>query len=117
MGPNFNGVVNKVPHLHAFPHWDWEEGDSVDIWCFSNADSVELKINGKLYEPAVPGPAPSAAKQDMPQFGHVQWSKVPFAKGTSNFANMPGMVILFGRASGILQALTEAQATVNSEAQ
>jgi len=34
--------------LHLFPHWNWIEGDSIDMWCYySNADEVELYVNGK----------------------------------------------------------------------
>lgn len=33
--------------LHLFPHWNWIEGQTVDLWCYySNADEVELFING-----------------------------------------------------------------------
>lgn len=33
--------------LHLFPHWNWEEGQEVDMWCYyNNADEVELFING-----------------------------------------------------------------------
>lgn len=36
------------PVLHLFPHWNWIEGDPVDMWCYyNNADEVELFINGK----------------------------------------------------------------------
>ena len=37
-----------VDVLHLFPHWNWAEGDKVDVWCyFSGADEVELFLNGK----------------------------------------------------------------------
>ena len=33
--------------LHVFPHWNWNEGDSVDVWAYYNqADQVELFVNG-----------------------------------------------------------------------
>ena len=36
------------PVLHLFPHWNWEEGQQIDMWCYyNNADEVELFINGK----------------------------------------------------------------------
>ncbi len=32
--------------LHLFPHWNWKEGEVVDMWCFyNNADEVELFVN------------------------------------------------------------------------
>lgn len=33
--------------LHLFPHWNWKEGQEVDLWCYyNNADEVELFVNG-----------------------------------------------------------------------
>ena len=33
--------------LHLFPHWNWIEGQPVDMWCYyNNADEVELFVNG-----------------------------------------------------------------------
>lgn len=34
--------------LHLFPHWNWTEGQEIDMWCYyNNADEVELFINGE----------------------------------------------------------------------
>ena len=36
------------PVLHLFPHWNWLEGQEIDMWCYYNhADEVELFVNGK----------------------------------------------------------------------
>ncbi|MBO6189087.1 MAG: DUF4982 domain-containing protein [Prevotella sp.] len=36
------------PVLHLFPHWNWLEGQQIDLWCYyNNADDVELFVNGK----------------------------------------------------------------------
>lgn len=33
--------------LHLFPHWNWEPGQEIDMWCYyNNADEVELYVNG-----------------------------------------------------------------------
>lgn len=33
--------------LHLFPHWNWKDGQEIDMWCYySNADEVELYVNG-----------------------------------------------------------------------
>lgn len=33
--------------LHLFPHWNWENGQDIDMWCYYNqADEVELFVNG-----------------------------------------------------------------------
>ena len=35
------------PVLHLFPHWNWNPGQEVDLWCYyNNADEVELFVNG-----------------------------------------------------------------------
>lgn len=35
------------PVLHLFPHWNWTEGEDIDMWCYyNNADEVELFVNG-----------------------------------------------------------------------
>jgi beta-galactosidase len=33
--------------LHIFPHWNWNEGDVIDVWAYTNYDEVELFLNGK----------------------------------------------------------------------
>jgi beta-galactosidase len=36
------------PVLHLFPHWNWAEGDTVDVWAYyGQADEVELFLNGQ----------------------------------------------------------------------
>ncbi|ANE52083.1 beta-galactosidase GalA [Flavisolibacter tropicus] len=51
--------------LHLSPHWNWKgkEGQLIDVWVNSNADNVELFLNGK-----------SLGKKDMPRNKHLQWS-------------------------------------------
>ncbi len=58
--------------LHIFPHWNWNEGQTVDIWAyFNNADEVELFLNGLSL-------GKKAKEKDV---YHVFW-RVPFQKGT-----------------------------------
>lgn len=34
--------------LHLFPHWNWEDGQEIDLWAYyNNADEIELFINGE----------------------------------------------------------------------
>lgn len=34
--------------LHLFPHWNWLDGQDIDLWCYyNNADEVELFVNGR----------------------------------------------------------------------
>ncbi|MEI8073790.1 MAG: beta-galactosidase GalA [Bacteroidota bacterium] len=51
--------------LHISPHWNWKgkEGKPIDVWVNTNADNVELFLNGK-----------SLGKKDMPRNSHLQWS-------------------------------------------
>ena len=36
------------PVLHLFPHWNWVDGQTIDLWCYyNNADEVELFVNGQ----------------------------------------------------------------------
>ncbi len=58
--------------LHISPHWNWQgkEGKLVDVWVNTNADNVELFLNGK-----------SLGKKDMPRNSHLQW-KVNYEPGT-----------------------------------
>lgn len=34
------------PVLHIFPHWNWNPGQTVDVWAYTNCDEVELFLNG-----------------------------------------------------------------------
>ncbi|HRX94192.1 MAG TPA: beta-galactosidase GalA [Chitinophagaceae bacterium] len=65
--------------LHISPHWNWREkapgwnkpvGDPVDVWVNTNADNVELFLNGK-----------SLGKKDMPRNSHLKWT-VNYQPGT-----------------------------------
>ena len=35
------------PVLHVFPHWNWKTGQTVDVWAYTNAEEVELFLNGR----------------------------------------------------------------------
>ena len=62
--------------LHISPHWNLpagqagKEGQPIDVWVNSNADNVELFLNGK-----------SLGKKDMPRNSHLQWN-VNYEPGT-----------------------------------
>jgi beta-galactosidase len=59
--------------LHISPHWNWsqtaarkgKEGQPVEVWVNSNADNVELFLNGK-----------SLGKKDMPRNSHLKWDVI-----------------------------------------
>ncbi|MBR5158456.1 MAG: DUF4982 domain-containing protein [Bacteroidaceae bacterium] len=61
-----------TPVLHLFPHWNWEPGEQIDMWCYyNNADEVELFINGKS----------QGTRSKDAQHLHVVWN-VTFEPGT-----------------------------------
>jgi len=33
------------PVLHLLPHWNWQEGEVVDVWVYTNCPEVELFLN------------------------------------------------------------------------
>jgi beta-galactosidase len=37
----------EEPVLHIFPHWNWEKGQTIDVWAYTNYDEVELFLNGE----------------------------------------------------------------------
>ena len=59
------------PMAHLLPHWNWPaefRGKAIPVWCYSNADAVELSLNGK---PLGPG-----TRREL----HWEWS-VPYEPG------------------------------------
>lgn len=57
--------------LHLLPHWNWKQGDVVDVWCYyNNADEVELFLNGRSL----------GRKSKTDDQLHAAWS-VPFEVG------------------------------------
>jgi len=58
--------------LHLSPHWNWKgkEGQPVEVWVNTNAETVELFLNGKSF-----------GKKTMPRNSHLKW-RIPFQPGT-----------------------------------
>ncbi len=61
----------RKPVLHIFPHWNWKQGNPVDVWAYFNSDEVELFLNGKSL----------GTKRKSGDDLHVMW-RVPFEPGT-----------------------------------
>jgi beta-galactosidase len=85
----------KEPVLHLFPHWNWQPGQTVNVWCYSNLDSIELFVNGR-----------SQGVRKMEPYGHVEWD-VTFE---------PGMIEARGYKDGKL-VLTDKRETTGVPAQ
>ena len=39
----------QQPTLHVLPHWNWQDGDTVPVFCYTTYPSAELFVNGKSY--------------------------------------------------------------------
>ena len=69
----YQSVWKDTPMVHLMPHWNWagKEGQPIEVWCHTNAASVELFLNGR-----------SLGTEPRPSDGsHLTWS-VPYAPGT-----------------------------------
>ncbi|MCD6346964.1 MAG: glycosyl hydrolase 53 family protein [Bacteroidales bacterium] len=58
---------SKEDVLHISPHWNWpgKEGEIIKVWVNSNADEVELFLNGN-----------SLGVKKMPRNSHLNWDVV-----------------------------------------
>jgi beta-galactosidase len=65
-----SGWTSK-PMVHVLPHWNWKQGDTIPVIAYSNADSVELFLNGQSL----------GVKTFAPGDLQLQWD-VPFTPGT-----------------------------------
>lgn len=63
---------SDAPMVHIFPHWNFKghEGETIDLWAYTNCDEVELLLNKK-----------SLGRQKLEKYGHLSW-KVKYAPGT-----------------------------------
>lgn len=58
--------------LHLFPHWNWADGQTIDMWAYyNNADKVELFINGES----------QGVREKAKDEFHVSW-RVKYIPGT-----------------------------------
>ncbi|RYG32199.1 DUF4982 domain-containing protein, partial [bacterium] len=59
------------PVVYLLPHWNWpgKEGETINVWAHSNADTVELFLNGR-----------SLGTKTMERLGHLEWD-VPYEPG------------------------------------
>src|SRR5205809_5695346 len=59
------------PMLHLLPHWNWAAGDTVDVWAYTNAEQVELYLNGAFL----------GVRRKEGNVGHLMW-RVAYRPGT-----------------------------------
>ena len=67
----YKSVWTDEPVLHIFPHWNWKEGQIIDVWAYTNCDEVELFLNGKSM----------GTKEKTEDTGHIMW-RLQFEPGT-----------------------------------
>ena len=61
----------NTPVLHVFPHWNWKQGEKVDVVAYyNNADEVELFLNGRS----------QGTKRKQNDNMHVFW-RLPYEPG------------------------------------
>ena len=76
------------PVLHLFPHWNWngKAGQEIEVWCYTNLDSVELFVNGQ-----------SLGAQKVERNLHLLW-KATYQPGTIEVrGSKNGKVVLTDR--------------------
>jgi beta-galactosidase len=74
------------PVLHVFPHWNWTAGDTVDVWAYTNADEVELFLNG----------ASHGVRRKAGDALHLMW-RLPYAPGTLRAVARKGGTVMATR--------------------
>jgi beta-galactosidase len=67
----YESVWTEQPMLHLLPHWNWTPGDSIDVWAYTNADEVELFLNGTSL----------GTKRKAEPVSHLMW-RVAYTPGT-----------------------------------
>ncbi len=101
----------QSPTLHLLPHWNWQEGDLVPVFCYTSYYAAELFVNGKSYgtlRHATPqetdellqgkhidgvSPMPEVADFKVPEWGskprpellpryRLMWFDIPYEPGT-----------------------------------
>lgn len=74
---------SNKPMVHILPHWNWSNGKTIEVWAYSNCDSVELFLNGT-----------SLGVKSMGYNGHVSWN-VPWSAGTLRAKAVKGGTVVY----------------------
>jgi beta-galactosidase len=67
----YQSVWTDRPMLHLLPHWNWTPGQTIDVWAYTNAEEVELFLNGRSL----------GAKRKPEAVSHLMW-RVQYTPGT-----------------------------------
>lgn len=71
------------PVLHLFPHWNWNKGETIDEWVYTNCDEVELFLNDKSL----------GIKKKSGDNLHLMW-RINYVPGTFKAVGTKGKEIL-----------------------
>lgn len=80
----WNDVV--VGHLNLSSHWNRKEGSQQNLFTFTNADEVELLVNGKSIG------VQKNNREDIKRRNMIYWQNVPYGKG--------GNIVAIARSNG-----------------
>ncbi|HBF38196.1 MAG TPA: glycoside hydrolase family 2 [Firmicutes bacterium] len=72
-----------TPMVHILPHWNWSNGQTVEVWAYSNCDTVELFLNGV-----------SQGVKTVGSSLHLTWN-VPWASGTLQAKGTKGGTVVY----------------------
>ena len=73
------------PMVHILPHWNWSSGQIVEVWTYTNCDTVDLFLNG--------------VSQGLKTVGdslHLVWD-VPWTPGTIMAKGIKGDTVVYDR--------------------
>ena len=68
----------QSPTLHLLPHWNWQSGDLVPVFCYTSYPAAELFVNGKSYGKLRHAtPEECARLKEVGQFEVPVWGSQP----------------------------------------
>ena len=82
----YQSVWTATPMLHVFPHWNWKAGDTVDVWAYTNAQEVELFLNG----------VSRGVRRKQGDVGHLMW-RLPYEPGVLRAVSRTGGHVVLTR--------------------
>lgn len=61
----------EEPQIHILPHWNWagHEGETIDVWVYTNCDEAQITVNGRRME-----------RKAVERGGYASW-QVPYKAG------------------------------------
>jgi beta-galactosidase len=71
------------PMVHILPHWNWSNGTNVEVWAYSNCDTVEIFLNGT-----------SLGSKSVGNAGHLSWN-VPWSSGALRAKGTKGGTVVY----------------------